>query len=104
FRSVASLRLDCAAVEGVTAGAAAHVSIRPERLICAENPIADAHIAGTVVENIFVGTDVTSVVKAGDLELRVRTSNSDRGSKRIFERGADVVVNVEPGAARMLVD
>ena len=34
----------------------------------------------------------------------VRTSNSDRGNKRIFDPGAQAYVNMEAEAARLLVD
>ncbi len=58
-----------------------------------------------MLENVFIGTDVQTVVRLqGDLDLIVRTQNSDRGRAMIFEPGAEVLVDVEPGAERVLQD
>lgn len=62
-------------------------------------------MAGQVRENIFVGTDIRTVVDLpGDLSLTVRTSNSARGAQGIFEPGAQVSVHMEEGAGRLLID
>ena len=34
----------------------------------------------------------------------IRTSKSERGNKRIFDPGTPVYVNMERGAARLLID
>ncbi|QYX56558.1 ABC transporter ATP-binding protein [Roseovarius sp. SCSIO 43702] len=97
--------LTCDAVEGVDAGREVHLSVRPERLYLSDAPVEDESLKGTVRHNIFIGTDIQTVL---DLEdgpvISVRTSNSDRGTKRIFEPGATAYVNMERGAARLLVD
>jgi spermidine/putrescine transport system ATP-binding protein len=94
--------LTCPAVEGIGAGASVHMSIRPERLMLADQ--GDG-LAGRVTETIYIGTDITTLVDLGEgLRLTVRTSNSDRGHKRLFEPGATVVVQMEPEAPRLLMD
>jgi spermidine/putrescine transport system ATP-binding protein len=95
----------CAAVDGVAAGAEVHLSIRPERLFLSDQPSTTGSLKGTVVENIFIGTDISTIV---DLDkgpqLTVRTSNSARGSKRIMDPGGVTFVNMEADAARLLID
>ncbi|MDU8925834.1 ABC transporter ATP-binding protein [Alisedimentitalea sp. MJ-SS2] len=97
--------LTCNAVDGIGIGAHVHMSVRPERLFISDAPTESESLKGTVVENVFVGTDITTIVDLADgPNFSVRTSNSDRGNKRIFEAGAPVFVNMELGAARLLVD
>ena len=99
------LKLTCDAVKGVDAGARVHISIRPERMRLRLDRHSDGNVRGTVRENIFVGTDVQTVVTLADsMTLTVRTQNSKRGREMIFEPGTDVYVDVEPGAARLLAD
>ena len=74
-------------------------------MILTEEANADQSFKGTVVENIFIGTDITTIVKLETgSQITVRTSNSDRGSKRIIDVGHDAFVNMEVGAARLLAD
>jgi len=97
--------LGCEATEGVGAGAHVHLSVRPERLYLSDAPVADESLKGTVRHNIFVGTDIQTIVDLEDgPRMTVRTSNSDRGNKRIFEPGTTAFINMERGAARLLVD
>lgn len=97
--------LSCNAVEGVDVGAKVHMSVRPERLFMSEGPTDSEGLKGTVCENIFVGTDISTLIDLDDgPKFIVRTSNSDRGNKRIFEPGNKVYVNMEMEAARLLVD
>ncbi len=97
--------LTCDAVEGVGEGAKVHMSIRPERLVLSETEAPENSLRGTVHDNIFVGTDIQSVIDLDDgPRMLVRTSNSDRGKKHLFERGATAYVTMEGGAARLLVD
>ncbi len=99
------LKLACDAVRGVDAGADVHVSIRPERMRLCLDRSSDGNFPGTVQENVFVGTDVQTVVRLADeMMLMVRTQNSDRGRALIFEPGTEVFIDVEPGAARLLAD
>ncbi|WP_373456013.1 TOBE domain-containing protein [Tropicibacter sp. Alg240-R139] len=92
-------------VDGVSIGSNVHMPIRPERLYMSEKPVESQSLKGSVKENIFVGTDITSIVKLDDgPDFIVRTSNSDRGNKRTFEPGTEMFVNMELGAARLLVD
>ena len=68
--------LQCDAVEGTGAGARVHLSIRPERLTLSSAADTDA-IPGVVRENIFIGTDINTVVDlAGGGSLRVAVPSS----------------------------
>lgn len=98
-------QLQCDAPEGFDIGTDAHVSIRPERLFLSSAPESEESFAATVTANTFVGTDVSTTLRLeGGANVRVRTSNSDRGRERIFEQGTKAFVNMEPGAARLLMD
>ena len=97
--------LTCNAVKGIGEGASVHMSIRPERLFMSDAPSESESLRGRVKQNIFVGTDISTIVDLENgPEFVVRTSNSDRGNKRIFEPGAQMFVNMELGAGRLLVD
>ena len=97
--------LTCNKVDGVTVGSQVHLSVRPERLFISGAPTESESLKGRVLENIFAGTDITTIVDLADgPDFVVRTSNSDRGNKRIFEPGNEVFVNMELGAARLLRD
>ncbi|MEM8775928.1 MAG: ABC transporter ATP-binding protein [Pseudomonadota bacterium] len=93
------------AVDGVNAGAKVHLSLRPERLYLSERPLEADHIKATVRETIFIGTDTSTVLDLpGGSEFTVRASNSSRGNKRVFDPGTEVIVNLEQGAGRLLID
>jgi spermidine/putrescine transport system ATP-binding protein len=93
------------AVEGVEAGNRVHLSIRPERMTLSKSRGAVESWQGKVVENVYVGTDVQTIVAVkDDLRLTLRTQNSDTGKAMIFDPGTDVYVDVEAGSARLLVD
>lgn len=95
----------CAAVDGVVQGADVHVSIRPERLVMSDKPSGDQSLKAQIHENIFIGTDITTLLTLdNETQITVRTSNSERGNKRVFEPGVEVFVSMEAGAARLLVD
>ncbi len=97
--------LTCEAVDGIGKGATVHMSLRPERLFVSEEATYAEALSGKVRENIFVGTDISTIIELVEgPDFIVRTSNSDRGNKRIFEPGSDVFVNMERGSARLLVD
>ncbi|WP_371224884.1 ABC transporter ATP-binding protein [Roseovarius sp. 2305UL8-3] len=97
--------LTCNAVEGIGVGSKVHMSVRPERLFISDQPTESESLKGTVLQNIFIGTDITTLIDLADgPDFQVRTSNSERGNKRIYEPGSDVFVNMEMGAARLLVD
>ena len=97
--------LECNEVQGIGAGSRVHVSLRPERLFISDMPTESKSLQGKVIENIFVGTDISTIVDLMEgPSFTVRTSNSDRGSKGIFEPGSDVYINMERGAARLLMD
>ena len=97
--------LTCNEVEGIGVGANVHMSLRPERLFISDVATESESLTGTVVDNIFAGTDITTIVDLSEgPRFTVRTSNSDRGNKRIFDAGSQVFVNMEHGAARLMVE
>ncbi len=97
--------LSCPAVGGIGAGAQVHMSVRPERMIMSDTAVQPDSLAGIVKENIFVGTDITTIVALQNgPDLTVRTSNSDRGTRRIFDPGTAMFITMEQGAGRLLVD
>jgi len=82
-----------------------HMSVRPERLFMSDQPTDAEGLKGTVRENIFVGTDISTLIDLDEgPNFIVRTSNSDRGNKRIFDPGSEIYVNMEMEAARLLID
>jgi len=97
--------LNCDAVAGVKTGAKVHLSVRPERLYLSATPVEQESLPAVVRDNIFVGTDIQTIVELHEgPSMMVRTSNSNRGNKRVFEPRSPVFVNIESGAARLLVD
>ncbi|HSF91136.1 MAG TPA: ABC transporter ATP-binding protein [Paracoccaceae bacterium] len=98
-------RLSCDAVDGIGAGAKVHMSLRPERLFLSSEPIEDESLKGRVRETIYIGTDIATIVDLeGGPQFTIRSSNSTRGNARVFAPGTNVAVNMEMGAARLLVD
>lgn len=97
------LTLSCEARDGMNVGMAGHMSIRPERMKLHQSQVTPDNFTGTVVENIYAGTDVQTILHLkDDMKLTVRTQNSDIGKTMIFEPGTDVFVDVETGAARLM--
>ncbi|MEP3639797.1 MAG: ABC transporter ATP-binding protein [Paracoccaceae bacterium] len=97
--------LTCNEVEGIGVGEKVHMSLRPERLFISDVATESESLTGTVVDNIFAGTDITTIVDLAEgPRFTVRTSNSDRGNKRIFDAGSQVFVNMEHGAARLMAE
>jgi len=91
--------------EGVDVGDHLHVSIRPERIFLSDENETGQAFLGTVQDNIFIGTDITSLIRLDNgIDFRVRASNSDRGNRRVFATGSKVFVMIEEGAARLLAD
>lgn len=96
------LTVDCEAIDTAAQGSAVHLSIRPERIHLSQK---DQMWQGTVRENIFVGTDVqTLVALPGDMTLMVRTQNSAQGAASMFDPGSTVGIALDDGAVRMLED
>ena len=97
--------LTCDVVEGIGPGAPAHMSIRPERIKLHRERVEKENFRGKVRENIYVGTDIQTLVTLNEgLDLIIRTQNSDVGKAMIFEPGTDVFVDVEFGSARLLAN
>ncbi|MEM1372784.1 MAG: ABC transporter ATP-binding protein [Pseudomonadota bacterium] len=97
------LTVVCDDAAGAASGQDVHVSIRPERLTMRGDGGPEGWPA-TVAQNVFVGTDVqTQLTLAKGLTVTTRTQNSGAGRATIFDAGTEVFVDVEPGAARLLV-
>lgn len=97
--------LMCDAVDGIAVGAKVHLSVRPERMVLSEKATSAESLKGIVTQNIFIGTDITTMMDLGDgPKITIRTSNTERGNKRLFEPGSVAFVDMEAGAARLLVD
>jgi len=99
-------KITCDAVESVNVGSKVHISIRPERLsMSTSGDVDNGSLPCTVYENIYVGTDVLSIVDLHNgPRLSIRTQNSDKGAADVFDAGIQAFVNMEAGAARLLVD
>ncbi len=98
-------KLSIDAVDEVAVGAKVHLSVRPERMILSDQPSDGASLRGMVTENIFIGTDITTMMDLdGGPKITIRTSNTERGNKRLIEPGNSAFVTMEAGAARLLVD
>lgn len=97
--------ITCNEVAGIGIGSKVHISVRPERLFLSAQPFEEESMAGRVIENVYVGTDVQSIVQLNDgPKMTIRTQNSELGNKAVFDIGADVFVSMEAGAARLLHD
>lgn len=97
--------LTCDAREGMEVGSTGHMSIRPERMKLHQTKVEAENFKGTVVENVYAGTDVQTIVRLSDqMNLAVRTQNSDVGKTMLFEPGAEVFVDVEFGSARLMAN
>lgn len=97
--------LTCDVVDGVSKGSRVHVSLRPERLFLSSQPAGADSLKATVREMIYIGTDIATIVDLADgPQFTVRSSNSARGNARVFEPSSEVYVNMEQGAARLLVN
>ena len=84
-------------------GASGHISIRPEQLSLTQ-PEADTLLEGVVDRLIYLGTDNQHLVHLADgSEIRVR-SQAVQQSADSFGPGDRVGIQVNPGAARLLVD
>ncbi|PRY25519.1 spermidine/putrescine transport system ATP-binding protein [Aliiruegeria haliotis] len=93
------------AVEGIGVGSKVHLSVRPERLFLTDEKIDPDALHATVLENVFVGTNIMTIVDLDDgPNFTIRAANSDRGNARVFPEGSPVFVNGDRGAARLLVD
>ncbi len=90
-------RLRCAAAD--TTPGRHHLSIRPERLsIAAEGPLT-----GTVERVVYLGTDLQLLTRLPDgAPFTLRLQNSAR--TQVPEPGSTVSLQLEDGAARLLVD
>jgi len=92
--------ITCPAADGAPTGNG-HLSIRPERVTFVSS--AKGTLKGTVLRQIYLGTDMHVDVQVGDDDIvKLRVQNSD--TKAIPTVGSKVGLNFEADAARLLVD
>ncbi|MEM9629165.1 MAG: TOBE domain-containing protein, partial [Pseudomonadota bacterium] len=96
--------LACQASGTPVPGAAGHVSIRPERLSLTRKSQGDEPLAGALERTVYLGTDTQYVVRLDDgPEVTVRSQNAHRTALDV-NAGDRVALEVDAGAARLLVD
>ncbi|MEL7526018.1 MAG: ABC transporter ATP-binding protein [Pseudomonadota bacterium] len=80
---------------------AGHLSVRPERIsLCAET---EGHLNATVTGHTYLGTDIQLHVCLVDGEtMSIRLQNAEKTI--VPETGAQIGLNLEAGAARLLAD
>jgi len=84
------------------AGAKGHISIRPERLSLTAPAVDGLH--GTIDRTVYMGTDTQYLLHLDDgAELTVRKQNTG-GDAPGFAPGERARVEIDRGAARLLVD
>ncbi|PZX10289.1 spermidine/putrescine transport system ATP-binding protein [Palleronia aestuarii] len=90
----------CAAAAPVAAGPG-HLSVRPERieLVAA----GEGDLTATVRDHVYLGTDIQLHARLADDEAVVVRIQNAAGSA-IPERGAEIGLKLEAGAARLLTD
>ena len=54
--------LTCDPVDGIEVGSKVHMSVRPERFYLSTEPTGTESLNGKVKENVFVGTDISTIV------------------------------------------
>ena len=93
-------RISCPATAGAVAGPG-HLSVRPERMVlCA---VGAGELTAVVEDEVYLGTDIQMLARLGDgTALKLRLQNA--AGTRVPERGAEVGVTLEAGAARLLAD
>jgi spermidine/putrescine transport system ATP-binding protein len=85
-------------ISGVASGAKVTLALRPEKIQLKPGQL------GTVSQTVYVGTDTNYEVRLGDgSQINVRQQNAADGHAQ-FTVGDGVVLDVPPGAARMLQD
>ncbi|WP_068112781.1 ABC transporter ATP-binding protein [Tropicimonas marinistellae] len=94
------LALRCPAAASAVAGRG-HLSVRPERISI--GPKSAETLPATVTDHVYLGTDIHLHARLVDGEpILVRMQNSE--SSGIPERGSELGLRFEAGAARLLVD
>ncbi len=103
-RAEQGMVLTCDRVGEPSAGQAAHVSIRPEKLSLVPVGQGDAQIACRVERLVYLGTDTQYLVSIGnDLKISVRVQNAHRSSLS-FGPGDEAALKLDVGAVRLLTD
>jgi spermidine/putrescine transport system ATP-binding protein len=96
--------LDCHASGSPTPGAAGHVSIRPERISLTPASGGDEAFTGMLDRTVYLGTDTQYLLRLDDgTEVTVRRQNAHRAALDVAA-GDRVALQIDDGAARLLVD
>ena len=97
-RCEGGLDLLASPIGGVASGAKVTLAVRPEKILLKPGQL------GTVSQTVYVGTDTNYEVRLSDgSRINVRQQNAADGHAQ-FTVGDGVVLDVPPGAARMLQD
>ena len=94
----------CDAAGAPQAGARGHLSVRPERIALVAPEYRPDAISGVVDRMVYLGTDTQYLLRLEDgAEIMVRTQNG-RGTSVPFGPGDRAALDIDEGAARLLVD
>lgn len=98
-----TLTLRVGAAEGVTAGQAVTIAIRPEKIALHSRPPGPHAIPGVIHEVVYGGADIRYLVRLTDRTLiQVRLQNAGNGSTPHFPREEPVYLTWRAEAARLL--
>lgn len=97
-RCEGGLDLLASPIGGIGSGAKVTLALRPEKIQLKPGQL------GTVAQTVYVGTDTNYEIRLGDgSRINVRQQNAADGHAQ-FAVGDPVLLDVPPGAARMLQD
>ena len=88
----------------VDSGAGHHISIRPERVSLAPLGNGAEALVGVVEHQVYLGTDTQYLVRLDDGTLITARTQNAHQVKVDVSTGERAVLNIDDGAARLLVD
>jgi spermidine/putrescine transport system ATP-binding protein len=94
--------VECCSPAPVRVGERLKLSLRPEKIRLLPSN-ADGNLSGEILETMYLGTDTTYRIKAGNLSLDARDPNALSGNAR-FRPGDTVKLSIAPNAAKVLHD
>jgi putative spermidine/putrescine transport system ATP-binding protein len=88
--------------EGITKGALATLSIRPESILVGDFPSDIGNvIKGKIEQDIFAGSEVRLIIGCGD--NRITANLSDKKQFHLYERGQDVKLGFKSDDAMLFM-
>ncbi len=98
------LALECRASVTPLVGARGHLSIRPERFSLTPGADGQETLSGVLNRTVYLGTDTQYLVRLDDgAEVTVRNQNAHHTALDVSP-GDTVALQIDDGAARLLVD